>query len=35
MRQKDGFYDLAKDTEAMNLYLEEVKSKTKAFPNEL
>lgn len=35
MRQKDGFYDLAKDTEAMNLYLEEVKSKTKAFPHEL
>ena len=35
MRQKDGFYDLAKDIEAMNLYLEEVKSKTKAFPNEL
>lgn len=35
MRQKEGFYDLAKDTEAMNLYLEEVKSKTKAFPNEL
>ena len=35
MRQKDGFYDLEKDKEAMNLYLEEVASKTKAFPNEL
>ena len=35
MRQKDGFYDLEKDKDAMNLYLEEVASKTKAFPNEL
>lgn len=34
-RQVDGFYDLAKDKEALAVYLEEVESKTKRFPNEL
>lgn len=34
-RQVDGFYDLAKDKEALAVYLEEVGSKTKRFPNEL
>ena len=34
-RQVDGFYDLAKDKEALAVYLEEVDSKTKRFPNEL
>lgn len=34
-RQVDGFYDLAKDKEALAVYLEEVKEKTKRFPNEL
>ena len=34
-RQVDGFYDLAKDKEALVVYLEEVESKTKRFPNEL
>lgn len=34
-RQVDGFYDLAKDKEALTVYLEEVQEKTKRFPNEL
>ena len=34
-QQVDGFYDLAKDKEALAVYLEEVDSKTKRFPNEL
>ena len=34
-RQVDGFYDLAKDKEALAVYLEEVQEKTKRFPNEL
>lgn len=34
-RQVDGFYDLAKDKEALAVYLEEVDSKMKRFPNEL
>ena len=34
-RQIDGFYDLAKDKEALAVYLEEVQEKTKRFPNEL
>ena len=34
-RQKDGFYDLEKDQEALKVYLEEVQGNTKEFPTEL
>ena len=34
-RQKDGFYDLEKDQEALKVYLEEVQEHTKEFPTEL
>lgn len=34
-RQKDGFYDLEKDQEALKVYLEEVRENTKEFPTEL
>ena len=34
-RQKDGFYDLKKDQEALKVYLEEVQGNTKEFPTEL
>ena len=34
-RQKDGFYDLEKDQEALKVYLEEVHEHTKEFPTEL
>ena len=34
-RQKDGFYDLEKDQEALKVYLEEVQENTKEFPTEL
>ena len=34
-RQKDGFYDLEKDQEALKFYLEEVQEHTKEFPTEL
>ena len=34
-RQKDGFYDLEKDQEALKVYLEEVRGRTKEFPTEL
>ena len=34
-REKDGFYDLEKDKEALAVYLAEVESKTKTFPTEL
>ena len=34
-RQKDGFYDLEKDQEALKVYLEEVQEYTKEFPTEL
>lgn len=34
-REKDGFYDLEKDKEALAAYLAEVESKTKTFPTEL
>lgn len=34
-RQKDGFYDLEKDQEALEVYLEEVRGRTKEFPTEL
>ena len=34
-RQKDGFYDLEKDKEALKVYLEEVQEHTKEFPTEL
>lgn len=33
--QKDGFYDLEKDQEALKVYLEEVQGNTKEFPTEL
>lgn len=34
-REKDGFYDLGKDQEALSVYLEEVAGKTQYFNNEL
>lgn len=34
-REKDGFYDLGKDQEALAVYLEEVAGKTQHFDNEL
>lgn len=34
-REKDGFYDLGKDQEALSAYLEEVAGKTQYFNNEL
>lgn len=34
-REKDGFYDLGKDQEALSVYLEEVSGKTQYFNNEL
>ena len=34
-RQKDGFYDLEKDQEALKVYLEEVQGNIKEFPTEL
>ena len=34
-RQKDGFYELEKDQEALKVYLEEVQGNTKEFPTEL
>lgn len=34
-RQKDGFYDLEKDQEALKVYLGEVQEHTKEFPTEL
>lgn len=34
-REKDGFYDLGKDQEALTVYLEEVAGKTQHFDNEL
>lgn len=34
-RQKYGFYDLEKDQEALRVYLEEIKERTKGFPTEL
>mgnify|MGYP000925646577 CR=1 FL=1 len=34
-RQKDGFYDLEKDQEALQVYLEEIREHTKEFPTEL
>ena len=34
-RQKDGFYDLEKDQEALKVYLEKVQEHTKEFPTEL
>lgn len=34
-REKDGFYDLGKDQEALSVYLEDVAGKTQYFNNEL
>ena len=34
-RQKDGFYDLEKDQEALKVYLKEIQEHTKEFPTEL